>query len=188
MPAYAQLNELNENLPTLSPLPSESLETSSEQPEIDNPPEDLPSTELFPQNLLADPNPLSRPTLVEEVEIEQIQVITLEEAIELAYANNQDLQAALLELEQSQAILDEAEAALLPTVDTTADTTFREDQGTIFEDGSGIDTSLGSTVEINYDLFTSGTRRATIRAAEAQVRLDTLEVERTQEELRLNTA
>ena len=187
-PTYAQLNESKENLPTLSPLPSEELEASTEPEEADNPPANLPSTELFLQDLLADPNPLSRPTLEEEVEIEQTQVITLEEAIELAYANNQDLQTTLLELEQSQAVLDEAEAALLPTVDMTSDTTFQEDQGTILEDGSGIDTFLGSTVEINYDLFASGARRANIRAAEAQVRLDTLEVERTQEELRLNTA
>lgn len=165
-----------------------SLPGQAEPSETNDLPENSPSVELFSQDLLADPNPLSRPTLVEEVEIENVQVISLEEAIELAYTNNQDLQVALLDLEQSNAVLDEARAALSPTVDTSADVIFREDQGTIFEDGSGIETSLGSEIEINYDLFTSGSRRATIRAAEAQVRSDNLEVERTREELRLNTA
>ncbi|MEM9906453.1 MAG: TolC family protein, partial [Cyanobacteria bacterium P01_D01_bin.44] len=64
----------------------------------------------------------------------------------------------------------------------------QEDQGSIFEEGEGIDTTLGASLEVNYDLFTSGFRSSSIRAAEAQVRLNELEVERRQEELRLITA
>ncbi|MEM9162023.1 MAG: TolC family protein [Cyanobacteria bacterium P01_F01_bin.4] len=153
------------------------------------PEEDALSPEELPrEDLLADPNPLSLPTLIEEVEIDETSVITLEEAIELAYYNNQDLQAAILDLEAAEAALDEAEAARLPTVDAASDLTFQEDQGTIFEEGEGIDTTLGASLQVDYDLFTSGFRSSSIRTAEAQVRLNELEVEVRQEELRLITA
>ncbi|MEM9906175.1 MAG: TolC family protein, partial [Cyanobacteria bacterium P01_D01_bin.44] len=135
-------------------------------PEDELSPDDLPR-----EDLLADPNPLSLPTLIEEVEIDDTSVITLEEAIELAYYNNQDLQAAILDLESAEAALDEVEATRLPTVDANSDLTFQEDQGSIFEEGEGIDTTLGASLEVNYDLFTSGFRSSSIRAAEAQVRL-----------------
>jgi len=54
-------------------------------------------------------------------------------------------------------------------------------------DGSAI-TGLTGTVELNYDLFTSGRRSATIRAAEEQVRFSELEVERLAEQLRLDVS
>jgi len=49
-------------------------------------------------------------------------------------------------------------------------------------------TALTGTVELNYDLFTSGRRSATIRAAEEQVRFSELEVERLAEQLRLDVS
>ncbi|MEO0458830.1 MAG: TolC family protein [Cyanobacteria bacterium P01_A01_bin.114] len=164
------------------------FEQQSDSEATATPDDDLSPEDLPPEDLLADPNPLSLPTFIEEVEIEETAVITLEEAVELAYANNQALQTSLLNLESSEAALDEAKAARLPTVDTSADLTFQEDQGTIFEEGSGIETELGASLQVNYDLFTSGLRSSTIRAAEAQVRFNELDVERIQEELRLATA
>lgn len=148
---------------------------------------------LPPTELLADPNPLSVPTLETEVVLQEgdERTIAIEEAIELAYFNNPDLQAALLELEQSEATLAEARAAFSPIVTTSADVTAREtdEQTTIFgstgEDG--IDTTFNASVQVQYDLFTSGQRIATVRAAEEQVRLSELEVDRRREELRLET-
>lgn len=134
--------------------------------------------------LLADPNPLSQPTTAEEVTIERTQVITLETSIELAYANNPDLQTAFLELDQSRAALREARAALYPTVTAGADVTTQEN----IVRSSDMDTRFNGRAEIVYDLFTSGQRAATIRAAQAQVRFSDLEVERRQESLRLTVA
>ncbi|HEY9887165.1 MAG TPA: TolC family protein, partial [Candidatus Obscuribacterales bacterium] len=68
------------------------------------------------QYLDPDPNPLLIQTEPAEVEIVGTQPLSLEEAIELAYRNNPDLQVALLELEQSQAALREAQADNFPTV------------------------------------------------------------------------
>ena len=149
---------------------------------------DLPPTEL-----LSDPNPLNVPTVEAEVAVpaEGGQTISIEEAIELAYFNSQDLQVALLELEQSEATLAEARAAFAPTVSTSADLTAQETDststafGTVGDDG--IDTTLNASVGVSYDLFTSGQRIATVRAAEEQVRLSELEVDRRREELRLET-
>lgn len=156
--------------------------------------EDLLETgDLPPTELLADPNPLSVPTLESEVLLEEgdERTIAIAEAIELAYFNNQDFQVSLLELEQAEATLTEARSAFAPVVTTSADLTAQESNstqtvfGTVGEDG--IDTTLNASVGVRYDLFTSGQRSATLRAAQEQVRLSELEVDRRREELRLET-
>ena len=177
-------------------LPSEAGEIIPDTGQADSTAEDdlLDETNLPPTELLSDPNPLNVPTLESEVLIEEggEQTISIEEAIELAYFNNQDLQAALLELEQAEASLSEARAAFSPSVTSSADLTAQETDetstvlGTVGEDG--VDTTLNALVRVNYDLFTSGQRIATVRAAKEQVRLNELEVNRRREELRLATA
>ncbi|MGD1898326.1 MAG: TolC family protein [Phormidesmis sp.] len=145
----------------------------------------------LPAILYADRNPLSFPTTAEEVDIEQNPVITLEQAIELAYRNNQTLQAALLSQQQAAAAVDEARAALLPSVTTQADLTTRENtQIDPFtgDSSSDLDTTLGGSVSINYDLITGGSREASIRAAELNEEIATLAVEAQQEQIRLTTA
>ncbi|MCA2731013.1 MAG: TolC family protein [Microcystis sp. M135S2] len=71
----------------------------------------------FPSELNSNPNPLLLPT---EQDIKQSQehliAITLEQAIELAKRNNQQLKIAILQLESSRAGLAEATAALYPTL------------------------------------------------------------------------
>ncbi|MEL6401846.1 MAG: TolC family protein [Cyanobacteria bacterium J06626_4] len=157
--------------------------------------DDLPS--LDPS-----PNPLLIQTQPEEVEIMGTQPVTLEEAIELSYRNNPDLRTALLELEQSQAALREAQAANFPTVsvngtlqgqnttDTSTEAVPTPGGGLAFESSSTeeLGASVSAQVDVVYNLFSSGQRGATIRAAEEQVRLSELEVERRREDLRLNTA
>ena len=153
----------------------------------------LNDDDLPPVDYLADPNPLNVPTLEEEVFLQEgdERTISIEEAIELAYFNNQDLQVAILELEQAEASLAEARAAFSPVVTTSADLTSQETDssetvfGTVGDDG--IDTSLDASLRVNYDLFTSGQRTANVRAAKEQVRLSELEVDRRREELRLDT-
>ncbi|MEM9808758.1 MAG: TolC family protein [Cyanobacteria bacterium P01_D01_bin.56] len=213
-PELTQLTQLP-NLPTdengedAPPVSDESAadmadETSGEQPAGEIIPETgqaastanedlLEDNDLPPTELLADPNPLSVPTLESEILLKEgeEQTIALDEALELAYFNNQDLQVALLELEQAEATLAEARAAFAPVVTTSADVTAQETNstqtafGTVGDDG--IDTTLNAAVGISYDLFTSGQRVATLRAAEEQVRLNGLEVDRRREELRLQT-
>ncbi|MDA0865685.1 MAG: TolC family protein [Cyanobacteria bacterium] len=139
-----------------------------------------------------DPNPLLLQTQPEEVEIIGIQPLTLEEVIELAYRNNPDLRVALLELEQSQAVLREARAALLPTVTLSGTVQGQNSQSTSFgatglTSNEEIALATSGQLNVTYNVYSSGQRDATIRTAEEQVRLSELEVERRQEVLRLNT-
>jgi outer membrane protein TolC len=140
------------------------------------------------------PNPLTRPTLPEEVEVGEAVPITLEQAIALAQRHNLDLQTAQVELERTQAELREAQAANLPQLTAGADLTLQQSQSSSglseeleaalgIESGNNSSTAavLGGSVELNYDIFTSGRRSAQINAAERRVRLQQLQVEVTAE-------
>ena len=185
----AQLPELPENEPDNEASEEDDNDGEREDSETVSAPPLLPPTEL-----LAEPNPLAVPTLTEEVRLleSEERTISLEEAIELAYVNNPDLQVALLELEQAEAVLAENRAAFSPDLTTSADVTTRESDSTSTAFGTfgddDVDTTLNASVQANYDVFTSGQRIANVRAAKAQVRLNTLEVDRRREELRLETA
>ncbi|MBE9130079.1 MULTISPECIES: TolC family protein [unclassified Coleofasciculus] len=162
-----------------------------------------PTTELLDPTLLnPSANPLLFPTRPEDVEIQTIQPITLEQAIELARRNNRELQQSLLALERSQFALAEALAAEYPTASLISEFTRTESaqSGSNFQDQLsellGIDsqdnnntsTTFNNRLEVNYAAYTAGRRSATIRAAEEQVRFQQLDVERISEDLRLNVS
>ncbi len=145
-----------------------------------------------PDNFL-DPNgnPLQFPTVPEEVEIIETHPIALEEAIAQALRNNRQLEETRLTLERSQAQLREAKADLYPTLSVRSNLVRTNENGTreVNNDEFSQDlnsTSLDGTVELNYNLFSSGRRSAQINAAESQVRLNELEVERVVSQLRFD--
>ena len=149
----------------------------------------------IPDYLTPSPNPLQFPTKPEEVRLETNQPITLAQALELAKRNNRDLQVSLLELERAQAALRQEQAALLPNLGISADVSRGRsagDQLRINQAGiqAGAETisSFTGEAQLSYDLFTSGSRQASIKQAEEQVRFTELAVERQSEEIRLNVA
>lgn len=170
-------------MPVTAPpsLPRIDPSGAPEQTEPTAVPTAQPNIGELPDILFADPNPLTFPTAPEDVEIEVSPVVTLEQAVELAYRNNQALQAAVLTLEQSNAALDEANAARLPTVSTSADLTNSQSS-------SLNSTALGGQIEVNYNLLTGGAREASIRAAELQQEVSALTVETQQAQVRFVTA
>ncbi len=186
----------SEELPSLNTEPIEPpdapLDTSVDQP-IESPeiPDGLPTPPPpagatadigdLPDILFADPNPLNVPSSEAEIDIELNPVVTLDEAVELAYRNNQTLQSAILSLEQAEAAVDEAKAGRLPTAAIGSNLTRTQT-------GGNNQTTLDGTFQINYDLFTGGSRAASIRAAELQSEVSALIVESQQEQLRLVTA
>ncbi|MBK4729049.1 TolC family protein [Oxynema sp. CENA135] len=152
-----------------------------------------------PEYLDPSTNPLLYPTEAQEVEIVGTQPLTLTQAIELARRNNPDLQEALLNFERSQAALREARAALYPNLQLRSNLTHadssqtelsNERQRDLFGDNAteqdDSTTSLEGTVELSYNLYTSGQRPAQIRAAEERVRLNELELERIAAQLRFD--
>ena len=146
-----------------------------------------------PDSINPSPNLLELPTSPEQVRLQEMQPITLQQAIALAQRNNRELQIARQTLQRSQAALQQTRAALLPTLSGEAEFSPQltaEDKLDDLDDGEdpSPETLLGGTVEIGYDLFTSGRRPAQIRAAQEQVRLDQLEVARVNEQIRLDVA
>ncbi|MDF5713595.1 MAG: TolC family protein [Rhizonema sp. NSF051] len=144
------------------------------------------SVQPAPSYLNPNPNPLQFPTKPSEVRIQGTQPITLAQALELARRNNRQLQASLLTLEQNQAALRQTQASLLPTANIqTAIQRVGSSNGGQLNDGQS-SSQFSGTASLNYDLYTSGQRLASIRAAEEQVRYYRLDVERQSEDTRLN--
>ncbi|WP_375495044.1 TolC family protein [uncultured Nostoc sp.] len=153
-----------------------------------------------PENLSPNANPLQFPTKSEEVKLEGNQAITLAQALELARRNNHDLQVSILQLERSRAAVREAQAALLPTLGVSADITRSQSASGQLEDqlyqqegllspNAGVPaTAFNGSAQLTYNLYTSGSREATIRQAEEQERSDQLAVETQFETIRLNVA
>lgn len=136
-------------------------------------------------------NPLLFPTQPQEVEIENRDSITLEEAISLALKNNKELQATRLELEASQASLDSVIGQLFPTLDTQFEFNQRADDQISFDRDAFVArdrTSIQGQVELGYDVYTGGRRGAEIIRARKEVYLSRLEVERVVEETKFNAA
>ncbi|MEH1943863.1 MAG: TolC family protein [Nostoc sp.] len=138
-------------------------------------PQNSSSSVQVPDYLNPSPNPLQFPTKPEEVRIQRTVPITLAQALELAKRNNRDLQVAILQLERSRSALRESQAALFPTLDINSSLT---NSGNGFTNNSSQGrTSFNGSVQLNYDLSTSGNRLAAIRAAEEQLRVDQFNVE-----------
>ncbi|MGF1512822.1 MAG: TolC family protein [Elainellaceae cyanobacterium] len=184
----ADADELEEESVEAAP-PEEDLE--EETPEI---------VQDVLEALRAPANPLFFPTDPETLEITENIPITLEQSLQLAYRNSRDLQNAQLTFEQAQAALREAQAQRFPTLSAASDytrsttNTFIDGTPTTFIDGSisepgnqtDTDSSVSGSVTLGYDIFTSGQRQASIRAAREARRFQALQIEVVAEEIQLN--
>ena len=178
-----QLTQLAQNTPVVGTTQLTQVAQNTPAPEFLNP----------------SPNPLLFPTQSQEVQVQTLQPITLQQAIELAQRNNRPLQTAQLNLERSRFVLQEALAAEFPTAGVNANFTrtdsaqtslsnARQDQNPPLDQLSRnpISSTFNTALQFNYDLYTSGRRPAQIRAAEKQIRFQELEVENRSQQLRLD--
>jgi outer membrane factor, OMF family len=190
--------------------PSEA--TQDNTADIIKPPQQpIPSTD--PLN--PSPNPLSFPTQADEVKVGSEQPITLEQAIKIALKNNKEIEEARIQVERSEAVLREARAALYPTLDLESGFSY-SDQSLLldnpieqqFRDANpdatdeqvqqAVDAELednpinsftfSNGLGLNYNIYDSGQRGATIRSAEKELRTSELELERIVEQARFETA
>ncbi|WP_341525793.1 TolC family protein [Nostoc sp. UHCC 0302] len=155
-------------------------------PQTQNPPVTTSKNSVqVPNYLNANPNPLQFPTKPEEVRIQGTVPITLAQALELAKRNNRDLQVTILQLERSRSSLREAQAALFPNLNLNSSVT---NSGNGFRSRpSQPTTSFNGSAQLDYNLYTSGNREASIRAAEEQVRVQEFTVETQAQTINLNT-
>lgn len=180
-----------------TPIPTDSTPTLTLPGTVNPAPE---GSVQVPENLIPSSNPLQFPTKPEEVRLQGNEAITLAQALELARRNNRDLQVSLLDLERNRAVLREAQAALLPTLDVSTDITRSQSAGNqlqleqteqqtgIPQPGDEAGTSFSGQAQLSYNIYTSGRVQANIKAAEEQVRFNELAVETQSEEIRLNVA
>jgi outer membrane factor, OMF family len=171
----------------------------------------IPSTD--PLN--PSPNPLSFPTQADEVEVGAEQPITLQQAIEIALKNNKEIEEARIQVERSEAVLREARATLFPTLDLESGFSY-DDQSLLFdnpieqeirdanpdltdeevqqlvdaelEDSSTNSFSFSNGLGLNYNIYDSGQRGATIRSAEKQLRTTELQLEIVVEQARFEAS
>ncbi len=176
-----------------NPASQQQLRQRLRQRSVPNRPESEGGLTPIPSYLKPNPNPLRFPTRPNEVQILGVQPVTLEDTLEIARQNNRDLQAALLTLERSRAVVREALATEYP--DLNLGLGFTNSGNYIFsnEPDFGLDqdnnsNNINGSLSLNYDLFTSGLRPARIRQAQEQLRSDQLDFERISEEVRLNVA
>lgn len=145
-------------------------------------------------NLNASPNPLRIPTKTNQVTLKKTQPITLEQAIELAKKNNNNLQVSLLQLKGDRAALRVSQASLLPTLGLNSTLSNSRSSATTLQYNEAqapvpaAATAIDTAAQLTYNLYTSGQRNAGIKAAEEQVRADELAVETQYETIRLNVA
>ncbi len=183
--------------PVSTPAPGGGVQTPTPTPVT---PASTQSVQI-PDYLNQNPNPLQFPTKPEEVRLQGTQPITLAQALELARRNNRDLQVSLLQLKRSQYAVREAQAALLPNFDVTGSVTRSQSASTQLsierqQQQTGISpqnqdqatTGFNGQAQLSYNLYTSGSRQASIRAAEEQLRFQELDVERQSEVIRLNVS
>lgn len=174
-----------------------------------NPREDFPqplpngTLETLPPPILEPSlNPLDVPINPDAVQIDETIAITLEQAVDLARRYSPDLEVARLQLEQSQALFQEARAALFPNVSFQSQLQRQisaqgelqlraaNRQAEILGQEPPDLTNFGSitfnnTFRLTYDTGIDGARSARIAAAGEQVKLQQLEFERIAEDLRL---
>jgi outer membrane protein TolC len=165
-----------------------------------------------PRILLPSSNPLYRPTLPEQVNIEETVPVTLQQAIDLAIRNNENVSIAKLQVEQSLATVRENQANLYPSlvfrsafsrnVSAAEDLQIRAQNRAIrvarFNNVPGADErefqtrygtySFDNSFQLQYDLGINGLRGARIKASEEQLRIQELRLETALEEVRFNVA
>lgn len=165
-----------------------------------------------PGILLPSSDPLYRPTLPEQVNIEETVPVTLQQAIDLAIRNNENVSIAQLQVEQSLATLRESQAALYPslvfrsgfsrTVSAIETLQVRAQNRRLrvarfnnpeqadeieFQNQFGTYT-FDNSFQFQYDLGINGLRGARIKASEEQLRILELRLETALEEVRFNVA
>lgn len=138
---------------------------------------------------------LALPKVPAEVAITTSTPLTLEQSIELARRRNRDLQIAALQIDQQREALREVRASIYPALDVQGGITRTDSaQAAIAAKQAGLpnrpnaSNNFNSSLNLNYDVFTSGQRPASIRAAEAALR-STEQAYQTQfQQLRLDVA
>lgn len=132
-------------------------------------------------------NNLNLPKTGTEVQITGRKSITLQEAIDIAFRNNRQLQAARLTVDRSQTGIAQARAAQALQLQLLGNL---QNQGSplIIGDPSPSGTNSASdvqgTLQATYSIYSAGRNESSVRAAEEQVQFDRLDLVRIEQLVR----
>ena len=155
------------------------------------------------------PDPLYLPTRPEEVKIDLNQPLSLAQSVEVARRNNPQLQVIEQQLRQSRASLRQSAAALYPNL-SFATSVGANDSALLKISNQEIQNQFNNlpplqqflqgrpntintfsapasaSLQLSYNIFTSGQRDGSIKAAQEQVRNAELDLQRQLEQLRFD--
>jgi len=152
-------------------------------------------TKLIAQNATAPatstniqlPNDLNLPKTGNEVQITGSQSITLQQALDIAFRNNRQVQAARLTVNRAQAGIAQAQAAQAVQVGLTSTLQNQGSPliiGTQSQFGSISGTDARGTLQATYNILSAGRNQSSVRAAEEQVQFDRLDLLRVEQLVR----
>lgn len=123
--------------------------------------------------------PLVIPTIPSQVQIQSTQAITLKQALEIAEFNSLQIKQAAIVVQRAKAVLDEAIAARRPNLDIEGRYAFSDSadarqsniaRSPLLGEGSTITQPISGTVQLSYNVFTSGLVESQIKSAEERLR------------------
>jgi outer membrane protein TolC len=133
------------------------------------------------------PNDLNLPKTGSEVQITGNQSVTLQQALDIAFRNNRQVQAARLTVDRSQTGITQAQAAQSIQVGLTSSL---ENNGSPLiignqpQGGTSSSTAIQGRIQANYNILSSGRNQSSVRAAEEQVQFDRLDLVRVEQLVR----
>jgi outer membrane protein TolC len=134
-------------------------------------------------------NNLNIPRTGSEVQIGTNRALTLQDAVNIAFQNNRDVQSARLTVNRSQAAVQEAQAARAVQVGLTGTLANQGNPLIVGTSVPGVDTTstdIQGRVQATYNLLNAGRDVSNIRAAEQQVNFDRLDLLRVEQLTRNN--
>ncbi|AFY97187.1 TolC family protein [Chamaesiphon minutus] len=154
------------------------------------------SSQILAQTTPATPTPnintkiqnnLNLPTTGNEVQITGNKSLTLKQAIDIAFGNNREVQAARLIVNRSQVGISEAQAAQAVQVGLTSTLQNQGSPliiGTQSQFGSNTSTNIQGGLQATYNILSAGRNQSSVRAAEEQVNFDRLDLIRVEQLVR----
>ena len=134
-------------------------------------------------------NNLILPNTGNEVQIDTNRALTLQDAINIAFQNNRDLQAARLTVNQSQAAVRQAQAAQAVQVGLTGTLANSGNPLIVGTSNPGVNTNstdINARLQATYNLLNAGRDVSNVRAAEEQVNFNRLDLLRVEQSTRTN--
>ncbi len=134
-------------------------------------------------------NNLNLPRTGSEVQIVTNRTLTLQDAVNIAFKNNRDVQAARLTVNRSQAAVQEAQAARSVQVGLTGTLANQGNPlfvGTSFAGSNQNSTDIQGRLQATYNVLNAGRDASNVRAAEQQVDFDRLDLLRVEQLTRTN--